>query len=148
MVSKAKQARKPLCIATQDRQLQSQLHELGGVPILFIQGNTISLASPPNVVKQLVIQEEQKFGGLMKIERRALAEAKWGTSTKKDKPAKKQRLGPNPLANRPSTKKTHSHPQAFPRTHSRHRSRAQKRASRLRSEEAQQGVTSDLSSAV
>eukprot|EP00300_Choanocystis_sp_HF-7_P028043 c3339_g1_i1.p1 GENE.c3339_g1_i1~~c3339_g1_i1.p1 ORF type:complete len:273 (-),score=57.70 c3339_g1_i1:2-820(-) len=71
------------CVATQDRELQHELHELGGAPILFVAQSSVLLDNPPSFVKQQLLEDELKFGGLTKQERRAIAEAKKGTSTKR-----------------------------------------------------------------
>jgi rRNA-processing protein FCF1 len=94
------------CVATQDEALRAKLREAGHVPLLYVDANSILLESPPRFVKDKVfevfsfrfmlcntdcemiltkcffLQEETKFGGLTKAERRALSQAKFGTSTK------------------------------------------------------------------
>eukprot|EP00300_Choanocystis_sp_HF-7_P028044 c3339_g1_i2.p1 GENE.c3339_g1_i2~~c3339_g1_i2.p1 ORF type:complete len:248 (-),score=57.66 c3339_g1_i2:22-765(-) len=125
------------CVATQDRELQHELHELGGAPILFVAQSSVLLDNPPSFVKQQLLEDELKFGGLTKQERRAIAEAKKGTSTKRQQKKKVLPKGPNPLSVRKKIKRTNAEKSlTVVSSHRRHRSRAQKRACRLRKAEA------------
>eukprot|EP00298_Acanthocystis_sp_HF-20_P030441 c9599_g1_i1.p1 GENE.c9599_g1_i1~~c9599_g1_i1.p1 ORF type:complete len:251 (+),score=86.53 c9599_g1_i1:25-777(+) len=123
---------KVYCVATQDIQLKRDLHRKYGIPIFSVHsgGNRILLDIPPKFVEIKKNEELHRFNGLMKSERRALAEAVKGTSTKR--PHKKPKKGPNPMSIKKKKPKVKVLQTVERVKHIRHRSRKQKRLSKLK----------------
>jgi U3 small nucleolar RNA-associated protein 23 len=92
-------------VASQDRELQNNVRNMVGVPLLYLHGKTPVLEQP----SQVSVEATKNKEGLSVTERQMLDKLKLesGLVNESDKPKKKKKKGPNPL----SCKKKKNKPQ-------------------------------------
>jgi U3 small nucleolar RNA-associated protein 23 len=82
-------------VASQDRELQNNVRNMVGVPLLYLHGKTPVLEQP----SQVSVEATKNKEGLSVTERQMLDKLKLesGLVNESDKPKKKKKKGPNPL---------------------------------------------------
>ncbi|XP_063903258.1 rRNA-processing protein UTP23 homolog [Zophobas morio] len=85
-------------VASQDRDLQNNVRNLVGVPLLYLHGKTPVLEQPSNVSVEAA---KDNLGGISMSERQMIEKLKLENgmvSDNRDKLKKKKKKGPNPLS--------------------------------------------------
>lgn len=109
-------------VATQDRDLQSKVRNIPGVPLLYLHVKTPVLEQPSEVSIKFA---KDKMFDICESEKVALEElkSKSGLESTEEKPKKKKKKGPNPL----SCKKKRIKPGALPQIAENHENKVEKK---------------------